>query len=97
MKMIKKLFNLIVSIQKDSLLHFICGMIISQLVTAIINVCYHPFYGGCIIGVIVGFIAGIVKEIYDSNHEGHSVEAKDFLFTTIGAIVGAVFMLSSVI
>ena len=70
-KILSKLFNAIVGVAKDKLLHFICGLLITQIVIAVVSVIFNPSYGVAIIGLIVGVVAGIIKEIYDNSHEGH--------------------------
>ena len=91
-KILSKLFNAIIGVSKDKLLHFICSLLITQIVIAVVSTIFNPSYGVAIIGLIVGVVAGIIKEIYDNNHEGHSIQFNDFVANFIGALSGFVLM-----
>ena len=96
-KILSKLFNAIVGVAKDKLLHFICGLLITQIVIAVVSAIFNPSYGVAIIGLIVGVVAGIIKEIYDNYHEGHSVQFSDFIATSVGALSGFVLMVVAIL
>ena len=63
-KILSKLFNAIIEVSKDKLLNFIFGLLITQIVIAVVSTIFNPSYGVAIIGLIVGVVAGIIKEIY---------------------------------
>ena len=96
-KILSKLFNAIIEVSKDKLLHFICGLIITEIVIAVVSTIFNPSYGVAIIGLIVGVVAGIIKEIYDNNHERHSIQFNDFIANFIGALSGFVLMVIAIL
>ena len=96
-KILSKLFNAIIEVSKDKLLHFICGLIITQIVIVVVSAIFNPSYGVAIIGLIVGIVAGIIKEIYDNNHERHSIQFNDFIANFIGALSGFVLMVIAIL
>lgn len=81
----EKIINLIASIPKDKLLHFILTLIICQITQSI----GHNIWIS--IGVTVGCI--ILKEIYDAIVPNHSVELKDILAGLIGLLLGLLLKL----
>ena len=95
-KILNKLFNAIIGVSKDKLLHFICSLLITQIVIAVVSTIFNPSYGVAIIGLIVGVVAGIIKEIYDNNHEGHSIQFNDFIASFIGALFGFILMVVAI-
>ena len=95
-KILSKLFNAIIEVSKDKLLHFIFGLLITQIVIVVVSTIFNPSYGVAIIGLIVGIVAGIIKEIYDNNHERHSIQFNDFIANFIGALSGFVLMVIAI-
>lgn len=95
-KILSKLFNAIIGVSKDKLLHFICSLLITQIVIVVVSTIFNPSYGVAIIGLIIGVVAGI-KEIYDNNHEGHSIQFSDFIANFIGALSGFVLMVIAIL
>lgn len=83
--LIKKIWNWIVSIPQDKLLHDYAGLLIAMFVFAI---CYRfcPVLTAGAISNSVALFVLIGKEIYDSRHEGHTVEAKDILWGCFGIL-----------
>ena len=96
-KILSKLFNAIIGVSNDKLLHFIFGLIITEIVIAVVSTIFNPSYGVAIIGLIVGIVAGIIKEIYYNNHEGHSIQFSDFIANFIGALSGFVLMIIAIL
>ena len=95
-KILSKLFNAIIGVSKDKLLNFICGLLVTQIVIVVVSAIFNPSYGVAIIGLIVGIVAGIIKEIYDNNHERHSIQFNDFIANFIGALSGFVLMVIAI-
>ena len=89
----EKIFNYLSNIRKDLLLHFIVGLILTQVTGDIVYICTHSFYGGAITALIMGFVAGIAKEIYDYYHINHTSDIKDIIATILGSIVGALLVI----
>ena len=96
-KILSKLFNAIIGVSNDKLLHFIFGLIITEIVIAVVSTIFNPSYGVAIIGLIVGVVAGIIKEIYYNNHERHSIQFNDFIANFIGALSGFVLMVIAIL
>ena len=96
-KILSKLFNAIIGVSKDKLLHFIFSLLITQIVIAVVSAIFNPSYGVAIIGLIVGVVAGIIKEIYYNNHERHSIQFNDFIANFIGALSGFVLMIVAIL
>lgn len=96
-KILSKLFNAIIGVSKDKLLHFIFSLLITQIVIAVVSAIFNPSYGVAIIGLIVGVVAGIIKEIYDNNHERHSIQFNDFIANFIGALSGFILMVIAIL
>ena len=84
---IKKLYE----IKADKYLHFICGLIIYEVLFAIL-VHFIPIVFSVIAALLVSTAIGAAKEwIYDKKHG--VVNVKDFYATEIGIIIGVVIML----
>lgn len=85
MDFIKKIWNWIVSIPQDKLLHDYCAALICLFCFAILYRCTVPFWWGILIADILAFLALVAKEVYDHfKKEGHSVEIKDILWGLFG-------------
>ena len=96
-KILSKLFNAIIGVSKDKLLHFIFSLLITQIVIAVVSAIFNPSYGVAIIGLIVVVVSGIIKEIYYNNHERHSIQFNDFIANFIGALSGFVLMVIAIL
>ena len=96
-KILSKLFNAIIGVSKDKLLHFIFGLLVTEIVIVVVSTIFNPSYGVAIIGLIVGVVAGIIKEIYYNNHERHSIQFNDFIASFIGALFGFVLMIVAIL
>ena len=93
MSWIKKIWNWIVSIPKDKLLHDYAGALINLFVFALAFrliglVIPKPLWWAFAIGNVVAIGALVIKEIYDAKHkeEGHSFEWKDILYGLFGVL-----------
>lgn len=83
--LLKKIWNWVVNIPADKLLHYIAGELINLLfIVLLFHFC--PLWLTLSIAdiVTVAFLVG--KEIYDSGHEGHSVELWDILAGIFGML-----------
>ena len=96
-KILSKLFKAIIEVSKDKLLHFICGLLITEIIIVVVSTIFNPSYGVAIIGLIVGVVAGIIKEIYYNNHKRHSIQFNDFIASFIGALSGFVLMVIAIL
>lgn len=89
----KKIWNWIISIPQDKLLHDYAGALINLFTFSIFFrilgwMIVKPFWWAFLIGNVIALLALIGKEIYDSKHkeEGHSVEWKDILYGVFGIV-----------
>lgn len=85
--LIKKIWNWIVSIPKDKLLHDYAAALITLFLFAILYRFTVPFWVSFWISSAVALAALIGKEVYDYlRPEGHSVEICDILYGCFGII-----------
>lgn len=82
--LLKKLWNWIVSIPQDKLLHEKYGALICLFIFAILYR-FSPVWLCFVVSDIVAVSVLALKELYDAHHAGHSVEIKDFLWGCWGA------------
>lgn len=83
MSVFKQIWNWIVSIPQDKLLHDYAGALICLFVFAVLFRLL-PIWACFIVADIVAVAALALKELYDSKHQGHSVETADFLYGLFG-------------
>lgn len=81
MKIIEKLAN----VAADKWLHFIVGLVLSQLTIALLCAVQNDIILAYGAGMAVALAAGFVKELKDGSH----ADVQDFLFTLVGGVVGA--------
>ena len=87
MKILKAIWNWIVSIPQDKLLHDYAGALICLFSFAILFRCTVPFWWCVLIADIITIAALICKEVYDyKKKEGHSVELADVLWGLFGMV-----------
>ena len=94
MNIFKKIWNWIVSIPQDKLLHDYAGALIDLYGFAIFFklliwcTVAKPFWWAFLAGNVIALGALIGKEIYDAKHreDGHSVEWKDILYGVFGMV-----------
>ena len=84
--MIKKIFDKVINIEKDKLLHYLFGLLIMGIPCVIINIVDNLSYGGVIIAVIISIIIVWLKEVYDESHKGHTYELEDIVYGFAGII-----------
>ena len=83
--LIKKIWNWIVSIPHDKLLHLLGGLLVNAYS---FGVAYRviPFWWSILVGLVVALVVLIGKEVYDSKHGG-SVEIADVLYGLGGVLL----------
>lgn len=87
MNIIKRIWNWIISIPQDKLLHFIAGLLIMMYSCALFSLFLHNGIA-LLVGNAIGLLALIAKEIYDGiNKDGHTVEFKDILAGVVGMLL----------
>lgn len=70
----KKIFQLIVSIPHDKLLHIIAGMIVVMLVLRLVSFIGIPGMIACIIALIAVILTGLLREAYKKNTEAYLIK-----------------------
>ena len=85
--LLKKLWDWVVSVPQDKLLHYIFGEIIN-LFSLVIFVHFMPLWAAVLTADAIAAAFLIGKEIYDSKHreEGHSVELNDIIAGLFGIL-----------
>lgn len=85
--LIKKIWNWIVSIPQDKLLHDYAAALICMFFFAI---CYRfcPVWLCFVLADIIAIVALVLKELYDFKHqeEGHSFEIADLFWGCFGIL-----------
>lgn len=85
MDFIKKIWNWIVSIPQDKLLHDYVAALICLFSFAILFRCTVPFWWCVLVADTLAIAALVAKEIYDHiKKEGHSVEFADIMWGLFG-------------
>ena len=82
-------------IPQDKLLHFICGLGISQITTGILLNYISVMIAMCI-GFIVTARAAIAKEVYDKVRKTGTKDKEDLLYTVVGGWVGLGLLLPTI-
>jgi len=91
---LKKIWNWIVSIPQDKLLHDYAGALICLFSFAILFRCTVPFWWSLLIAIVVAVLFLIGKEVYDYfKKEGHSVELADILYGLFGVVKVAIALI----
>lgn len=70
----KKIFQLIVSIPHDKLLHIIAGMIVVMLVLRLVSFIGIPGMIARIIALIAVILTGLLREVYKKNTESYLIK-----------------------
>ena len=92
-ELIQKMYHIVVSIQKDDLLHYIFGLLITQVMCVVLKICNLLSYGGCVAAAVIAIIVVYFKEIYDENHKGHSCELPDIVYGVAGSVTGMLMIM----
>ena len=87
----KKIYDFIVSIPKDKLLHMLVEMLITMVTILVFKICGLGM-DACAYGWAVGFAFGISKELYDEKKKGIS-ESTDWLYDIVACTVVALYSL----
>ena len=84
--MVSKLKALLGSVKADKWLHFICGLIVAQLMLAVFSICM-PYWASVLLSLFATACIGGVKELLDKVAGGVPSWA-DFWFTLAGGAIG---------
>lgn len=87
MNIIKRIWDWIVSVPKDKLLHFIFGLLAMLFGCALFSL-FCPNWIALIAGNALGLLVLILKEVYDwRNQEEHTVEFMDIIAGVVGMLI----------
>lgn len=82
----KKIFDFIVSIPHDKLLHNWAGILIALVALRLLAfICIDGFFAR-VIAMVPVILAGYLKEVYDKNN-GSKFDWIDFLYTVAGGLI----------
>ena len=82
-------YSKIVKVAADKWLHFIVGLVLCQLVIALLLAVQNDIFVAYGAGMAVALAAGFVKELKDGSH----ADVQDFLFALMGGVFGALLAL----
>lgn len=82
----KKIFQLIVSIPHDKLLHIIAGMVVVMLILRLVSFIGIPGMIARIIALIAVILTGVLREVYNKKHGG-VFDKKDLYATISGGLI----------
>lgn len=85
-KILKAIWKFIISIPADKWMHFVAGAFIALFVFAPFTHCLSK-YVALAIGNAASVVALVLKEVYDSKHEGHTVEMLDVVAGLCGMVL----------
>ena len=91
--MIKRIIFRLATVSTDKYLHFICGLIIAQVVAQLLSH-WLAWWIISALGFLAAVMAGIAKEYYDKKH-GELPERQDALATSLGGLLGVLLLLFS--
>jgi VanZ family protein len=92
MKVLKSIYNWIVNVEKDKLLHFIVMFILTLAVYGVAAKITHSKVSAIGISWFVSFIIGIAKEAYDE-HKHHNAEEGDWIADVLGIVTALAYCL----
>ena len=92
MKLLKSIYNWIINVEKDKLLHFIVMFIITLTVYGVAAKITHSKVSAIGISWFVSFIIGIAKESYDE-HKHHDAEEGDWIADMVGCVSALAYCL----
>lgn len=92
MKVLKSIYNWIVNVEKDKLLHFIVMFIITLTVYTICSKITHSKVSSIGVSWFVSFVIGIAKEAYDE-HKHHNAEEGDWIADMVGCVSALTYCL----
>lgn len=82
----KKIIAWLYGIKSDKLLHFIAGMVVSQIAFALLDLATTMWWSA-FLAFLIAAVAGGIKEAWDIKHGVPNVA--DFVATMLGGLVGA--------
>ena len=88
----KHLYNKLINVEKDKLLHFIVMFIITLIIYGVAAKITHSKVSAIGISWFVSFAIGIAKEAYDE-HKHHDAEEGDWIADMIGCVSALAYCL----
>ena len=88
----KRLYNKLVNVDKDKLLHFIVMFIITLIIYGVAAKITHSKVSAIGISWFVSFAIGIAKEAYDE-YKHHNAEEGDWIADMVGCVSALTYCL----
>lgn len=88
----KRLYNKLVNVEKDKLLHFIVMFITTLIIYGVAAKITHSKVSAIGISWFVSFAIGIAKEAYDE-HKHHDAEEGDWIADMVGCVSALTYCL----
>jgi VanZ family protein len=92
MKVLKSIYNWIVNVEKDKLLHYTISLILALTIYSIASKITHSKASAIGISWFVSFIIGIAKEAYDE-YKHHNAEEGDWIADVLGIVTALAYCL----
>lgn len=86
MRKMNKIFDCIISIPKDKLLHVLAGIFITLVVLRVSRVFVIDNFTAKIIALLITIIIGFLRE-YRQKKQGGIFDIKDFIATLLGSMI----------
>jgi VanZ family protein len=88
----KQLYNKLINVEKDKLLHFIVMFIITLIIYGVVENITHSKISAIGISWFVSFAIGIAKEAY-SEYKHHDAEEGDWIADVLGIVTALAYCL----
>lgn len=89
-----KVMDWLYSLKTDKLLHFIAGMVVAQIVFALLDLAL-PWWWSAFLAFLCASVVGGVKEAFDLKYGVSKVS--DFVATMLGGLLGALLSIPIVL
>ena len=96
-KLIDKVVKRIDGIRKIKLWNFIIAYILTQVISDVMFICFHSFYGGCIIGFILTICIFVYRYIYLKNKDVVTATRSNLIVAILGSLVAFLILLPVVL
>lgn len=96
-KLIDKIIKRIDGIRKIKLWNFIVAYILTQVISDVMFICFHPFYGGCIISFILTICVFVCRYIYLKKKDVVTATRSNLTVAILGSLVASLVLLPIVL
>lgn len=95
--LIDKFIKRIDCIRKIKLWNFIVAYILTQVISDVMFICFHPFYGGCIISFIITICIFLCRYIYLKKKDVVTATRNNLTVAILGSLFGSLLLLAAVL